>query len=596
MGSSGAGKTTLLDVLSGRKNTGKITGDIFISGKPLDKKLFRKSMGYVEQFDTLAPHDTAREAVEFSAALRLPNETTAELRAQWVTTVLTLLELMPLEHTMVGSAISGGMSFEQKKRVSIAVELAANPAILFLDEPTTGLDSRSAQIIMRSIQRVAASGRSIVCTIHQPSAVIFDAFDSLLLLKRGGQTVFFGELGHHSAQLIAYFESIPGVAPKPPASNPATWMLEVIGAGTGPSAGGTLDFHAHYNQSSLNGINTTHVKALCPTPEPDIEDDVESGFAVADSGDVLIDNFSTHANLGNYDITDTTEKVYKYNATYYAQFKLLINRFHLAYWRSPTYNFVRVLVSSLIAFIFASTYAQQKYTTDVDVIARVAVVYISAMFMGVVNMKSVQPVILEERPAFYREQFSKLYDVKLYVVAATLVEIPYLIVTSLCFVVPFFFIVGFDQGDVTVKFFWYWLYSALYMSVMVFLGHFLSSSMKDAAAVDVLGGMLSTVISLFGGFLIRPELFPDFWIFMYWLDPLHYVVEGLVVTQFNRDHTLVTLTGSGEVVTAHTYMHSFYTEWRYAHRGYDVLALCLFIIVLRVATYFALKYVRHDKR
>ena len=290
------------------------------------------------------------------------------------------------------------------------------------------------------------------------------------------------------------------------------------------------------------------------------------------------------------------EEAQTFNTTHWTQFKLLTYRFHLAYWRSPTYNFVRVVVSILIALIFSSTYAQQEYTTDVDVIARVAVVYISAMFMGVVNMKSVQPVILEERPAFYREQFSKLYDVKLYVLAATVVEIPYLIVASLAFVVPFFFIIGFDKDGTTVKFFWYWLFSALYMSVMVFLGHFLSSSMKDAAAVDVLGGMLSTVISLFGGFLIRPELFPDFWIFMYWLDPLHYVIEGLAVTQFNGDHMMITLTGSGEEVTAHTYMHSFYTEWRYAHRGYDVMALCLFILVLRVATYFSLEYVRHDTR
>lgn len=107
----------------------------------------------------------AREAVEFSAALRLPRTTKTETREEWITSVLSMLELTPLENTLVGDQLSGGMSFEQKKRLSIAVELAANPAILFLDEPTTGLDSRAAQVVIRCIRRVAASGRCIVSRI-----------------------------------------------------------------------------------------------------------------------------------------------------------------------------------------------------------------------------------------------------------------------------------------------------------------------------------------------------------------------------------------------------------------------------------------------
>ena len=75
-----------------------------------------------------------------------------------------------------------------------------------------GLDSRAAQVVMRSIRRVAASGRSIVCTIHQPSYPIFSGFDSLLLLRRGGQTVFFGQLGEQCKSLINYFETAPNVS------------------------------------------------------------------------------------------------------------------------------------------------------------------------------------------------------------------------------------------------------------------------------------------------------------------------------------------------------------------------------------------------
>jgi energy-coupling factor transporter ATP-binding protein EcfA2 len=413
-----------------------------------------------------------------------------------------MLELTPIENTMIGNEEVSGLSFEQKKRVSIAVELAANPSVLFLDEPTTGLDSRAAQVVIRCIKRVASSGRTVVCTIHQPSAVIFEAFDSLLLLRRGGQTVYFGELGEHSCHMVSYLEGVPNVSPRQPGTNPSTWMLEVIGAGTsGGANANVIDFHAYYLQSALCAVNTARVDALVTTALSPA--DLESGNLVVvkegtECGFVPVLCGTVHDLLPDGDAIPA----HTYNASYVTQFRVLMYRFLLAYWRSPTYNFVRMVVSVVIALIFSSTYADQKYTTNVDVIARVAVVYVTLLFMGIVGMKSVQPVILEERPAFYRELYYKMYDTKLYVVAGTLVEvtcfsvvrvvlrlkvfiyvmqIPYLLLSSLMFVIPFFFIVGFDNGDVTAKFFYYWLFQSLYVSLMVFLGHLLSTALSTAA-------------------------------------------------------------------------------------------------------------------
>ena len=93
--------------------------------------------------------------------------------------------------------------------------------------------------------------------------------------------------------------------------------------------------------------------------------------------------------------------------------------------------------------------------------------------------------------------------------------------------------------------------------------------------------MVSTLLSLFAGFMIRPQDFPTFWIFVYWLDPLHYATEGIVVTQFYQDDTPITITATGQVVTAEVFVKQFYAEWSYKHRGYDVLALLLFIVGLR---------------
>ena len=249
MGSSGAGKTTLMDVLSLRKASGEVTGDIRVNGHPQEANSFRRMTGYVEQFDVQSPQLTVRETVEFSAKMRLDEAVPIESKLAFVDHVLAMLELDTISGFLVGND-TGGLSFEQKKRLSIAVELAANPACIFLDEPTSGLDARAASIVMRSLRRIADSGIAVVATIHQPSVAIFNSFDSLLLLKRGGETVFFGELGDESYNLIEYLESYPACTPIKGGENPATWMLTAIGAGSA-GTGDSFDYAKAYAHSPL---------------------------------------------------------------------------------------------------------------------------------------------------------------------------------------------------------------------------------------------------------------------------------------------------------------------------------------------------------
>ncbi|KAL6334325.1 hypothetical protein AAG906_014726 [Vitis piasezkii] len=181
MGVSGAGKTTLMDVLAGRK----------------------------------------------TAWLRLPSDVNSETRKMFIEEVMELVELTPLRDALVGLPGVNGLSTEQRKRLTIAVELVANPSIIFMDEPTSGLDARAAAIVMRTVRNTVDTGRTVVCTIHQPSIDIFEAFDELLLMKRGGQEIYVGPLGRHSSHLINYFEGIEGVSKIKDGYNPATWMLEV---------------------------------------------------------------------------------------------------------------------------------------------------------------------------------------------------------------------------------------------------------------------------------------------------------------------------------------------------------------------------------
>ena len=170
MGSSGAGKTTLMDVLSLRKASGDVSGEIRINGFAQNADSFRRMSGYVEQFDTQSPQLTVRETVEFSAKMRLAEEIPMPTKQKFVDHVLEMLELDSISGFLVGSDSAGGLSFEQKKRLSIAVELASNPSVIFLDEPTSvrpcPLRNRSPSKRIIAHRRFLSAGFGRSCREH----------------------------------------------------------------------------------------------------------------------------------------------------------------------------------------------------------------------------------------------------------------------------------------------------------------------------------------------------------------------------------------------------------------------------------------------
>lgn len=224
MGASGAGKTTLLDVLGHRKSEGEVTGEITVDGRPPGPS-FQRTCGYVGQMDVHEPTQTIREAFLFSARLRQPAETPDEEIVSYVDKVIDVLELNELADAVIGIP-SAGLTIEQRKRTTIGVELVAKPKLLFLDEPTSGLDGQSAYQILRFLKKLSAAGQSMLVTVHQPSALLFEQFDQLILLAKGGRTVYNGSLGKHAADMKAYFKS-KGVTIEDE-SNPAEAMIDIV--------------------------------------------------------------------------------------------------------------------------------------------------------------------------------------------------------------------------------------------------------------------------------------------------------------------------------------------------------------------------------
>jgi ABC-type multidrug transport system ATPase subunit/ABC-type multidrug transport system permease subunit len=229
MGESGAGKTTLLNVLAERINMGVIAGERLVNGAAIGPS-FQRRTGYVQQQDLHLTTSTVREALRFSALLRQPQEVPVVDKYAYVERVIQMLEMEDYAEAVIGFP-GNGLNVEQRKRTTIGIELVAKPALLlFLDEPTSGLDSQSAWSIVKLLRKLANSGQAILCTIHQPSSVLFTQFDRLLLLKKGGQTVYFGPVGDTAQHVIHYFES-NGAFRCPNDENPAEYILNVIGAG-----------------------------------------------------------------------------------------------------------------------------------------------------------------------------------------------------------------------------------------------------------------------------------------------------------------------------------------------------------------------------
>ncbi|RZC88219.1 hypothetical protein C5167_016050 [Papaver somniferum] len=363
MGVSGAGKTTLMDVLSGRKTGGIIEGNISIGGYPKSQETYSRISGYCEQTDIHSPQITVEESVIFSAGLRLPSDISSNTKNAFVNEVLETIELDGIKDALVGIPGVSGLSTEQRKRLTIAVELVANPSIIFMDEPTSGLDARAAAIVMRAVKNVVNTGRTIVCTIHQPSIDIFEAFDELILMKGGGRIIYSGQLGHHSNRVIEYFEGISGVPKIKDKYNPATWMLEVTSESAENQLG--VDFANLYRESTF--------------PPPGSRD-LHFATQFAQSG--------------------------------WGQFKACLWKQNLSYWRSPAYNLMRIVHMIVSSLLFGVLFWQQgKNIIDQQSLFNVfGSMFSAVIFLGVNNCSTVLPFVSTERTVLYRERFAGMYS------------------------------------------------------------------------------------------------------------------------------------------------------------------------------------------
>ncbi|KAM5564592.1 pleiotropic drug resistance protein 1-like [Rosa sericea] len=496
MGVSGAGKTTLMDVLAGRKTGGHIEGNITISGYPKKQETFARISGYCEQTDIHSPHVTVYESLVYSAWLRLPPEVDSPTRKMFIEEVMELVELTPIRDALVGLPGVNGLSTEQRKRLTIAVELVANPSIIFMDEPTSGLDARAAAIVMRTVRNTVNTGRTVVCTIHQPSIDIFDAFDEMLLLKWGGEEIYVGPLGHQSSQLIEYFEGISGVPKMNEGYNPATWMLEVTSAAQEATLG--VNFTDIYKNSEMYRRNKELIKELSTPPENSVE------------------------------LHFTTQ----YSQSFFTQCITCLWKQHLSYWRNPPYSAARLIYTTMMAIVFGILFwgLGSKRQKQQDLFNVLGSMYSAILFIGIQNASSVQPVIAIERVVFYRERAAGMYSAFPYAFGQVVIEIPYTLIQTTLYVVIVYTMIGYDWT--VSKFVWYFFFMYFSFLYYTLYGMMIVAITPNTMVAAVLSSSFYPLWNVFSGFIIPKTRIPIWWRWFYWLCPISWTLYGLIASQF----------------------------------------------------------------
>ena len=560
----------------------------------------------------------------FSAKLRLPQSVPTATREAFVDELIDLLELTAVKDRIVGNENYVGLSPGQLKLLTIGVELVSNPSILFLDEPTSGLDSRAALVVMRVVKNIAATGRTVLCTIHQPSSEVFYLFDYLLLLKSGGETVYFGPLGDEGEEIVQYFEhdGLTGSAAerhkrrpdgprKPPGMNPASWMLDVIGAGVSGALSRAIQ--KQDNQDKLKAEQTQ------PTKETAVE--LTDASSVVDvSRPAGIDYAALYAssalaaderqNAATLKVVDPSQRVEvqlsDYHIPAWRLLWIVLHRGFVSSWRDSKTNYGRMTTLLFLGVMFGLIFLQIDADDYAGVNSKLAAIFSAIGFGGMLQNQLALPNVIAERAVYYRERASDAYPSWMYSLTLGAVELPYIALSILIFITPYYFMVGFNYN--ATDYFKFYASVLLLAVTLSSVGQWAGATFPSFVSAIQMSGLLVTFWFLFGGVFIHPTSIPRGWYWFYVLNPIPKALIACALPQFEchapdpynniKQCPTLRVPNSDGTYTTQT-IHSYMGEQLDA--GYDsypkqIAYLLCFFVFFRILCALSLKYISHLKR
>lgn len=518
MGGSGAGKTTLLSAIGGFIDNvagGALSGQIMMNGKNVSGDDIRHVSAFVFQDDTIMDTMTVFEAILISATLRLPQSMSYEEQVQKVNAVIDSLGLTHVKNSTVGSNLSRGISGGEKKRVAIAVEMVCNPDILFLDEPTSGLDAFMSLNVIKKLKALAKTGRTIVCTIHQPSSEIFSEFDDLVLMAKG-KVIYMGEVGENGKNVVDYFGTQGFHCP--PYSNPADYIFMHI-----------LNVTADQSSKSaeIEAARDENVARLLTAWEQVSKDAVTSALQASKiSQDLCAAAVAASPDKDSLIVASNEKKA---GSSTLKQTILLSKRALNNFIRNPALFKARLGTGIILALIMGLLYLRlDKDQTSIN--SRIG----AQFFIAINNLfGAVMPtlsVFALEKVVFRREYGTGMYTLPSYFLSKIVVESLLSVFVSIIASTIVYFLIGYQETG--TKWFIYTAANAVETLVGNVAGLAFGAMFDDAQKALAVVPLLILPMMLFSGYFQNNARIGWWFRWYQYVSPIKYAFEIMAINEF----------------------------------------------------------------
>ncbi|KAI4319555.1 hypothetical protein MLD38_033140 [Melastoma candidum] len=487
MGPSGSGKTTLLSVLGGRlQGKSSITGGSITYNDQTYSKFLKSRIGFVTQDDILFPHLTVKETLTYSALLRLPKTLSKDQKAKRALDVIYDLGLERCQDTMIGGSFVRGVSGGERKRVCIGNEILINPSLLFLDEPTSGLDSTTALRIVQMLQDIAAAGKTVVTTIHQPSSRLFHKFDKLILLGKGS-LIYFGQ----ASEVMVYFSSI-GCSPLI-AMNPAEFLLDLANGNINDiSVPSELEDRVQMENHSSHAQNGK-------LSQQDVHDYLVEAYEtrVAESEKKKI--------LEQIPVDEALKSKValpkrQWGASWWEQYSILFCR-GIKERRHEYFSWLRITQVVATAVILGLLWWQSDSKTVKGLQDQAGLIFFIAVFWGFFPVFTAIFTFPQERAMLSKERAADMYRLSAYFVARTTSDLPLDLLLPVLFLLVVYFMAGLRLE--ASCFFLTLLAVFLCIVAAQGLGLAIGATLMDLKKATTLASVTVMTFMLAGGFFVQ---------------------------------------------------------------------------------------------
>lgn len=546
MGASGAGKSTLLDILAGRKTTGEISGDILFNGSERTIAITRAS-AYVMQDNVHIGVLTVRQTLTYAAHLRMDEKYDIKIKNARVNKIMDMLGLTEHAGTLVGNEYIRGISGGQLKRLSIGVEIINLPDLIYLDEPTTGLDSSIAYEVMAAVRNLANQNRTVICTIHQPSPMTYFLFDKLLLLAEG-RVIYFGP----ARDVVNYFATSPYQFKYVRGTNPADYVISVAGSFTPSSAGKVItggELATYYSTGELCRVFMENIDTMIAMDKAAV-------------GEQNIENIKPYP----------TSTIY--------QLKTLCERVLVKTAKEPKPSVVTFGRHILIALFYGTIFLD---LSDDEYTERMSLMFFSLMFMILGHQQAI-PALFEDRLLFYRERGAGAYGAVPYFVSAFFLQVPMITINTLVFAAISYNMAGLwdEDGHFGV----YWLVMWLTSLTGLFVCQTMAAvSPTGQAAINFFPVSLFMAVA-FAGYIVYIPTFPT-WLRAWapYISFMRWSFQALVLNEFSGNSNLEAASYFIDELGFDTYS-----------RDECVPVLLFFIAAFAAIVLGSLKYINFEER